>query len=79
MQRNGQQRTVCYKAAGSTVRNLCAAVQMTSMSLLLATSGGVGNRALEVMALMGAPMLCFATFLTLWSLADYMRGVWPYM
>lgn len=55
------------------------ATQMTSISLLLATSGGVGNKALEVAAALGAPMLCVATLLTLWSLAEYMKGVWPYM
>ena len=59
--------------------NLFAVVQMISISLLLATSGGVGNKALEIAAALGAPMLCVATFLTLWSLADYMKGVWPYM
>lgn len=52
---------------------------MTSISLLLATSGNISNQALEVAATVAAPMLCVATFLTLWSLADYMRGVWPYM
>lgn len=52
---------------------------MTAISLLLATSGNISNQALEVAATVAAPMLCVATFLTLWSLADYMRGVWPYM
>ena len=54
-------------------------MQMTAISLLLATAGSINNQALEVAALLGAPLLCVATFLTLWSLADYMRGVWPYM
>lgn len=58
--------------------SLCC-LQMTSISLLLATSGNISNQALEVAASIAAPMLCMATFLTLWSLADYMRGVWPYM
>lgn len=55
------------------------AVQMTAISLLLATSGIISNQGLEVAAALGAPLLVVATFLTLWSLADYMRGVWPYM
>lgn len=58
---------------------LFGALQMTAISLLLATSGNISNQALEIAATVAAPMLCVATFLTLWSLADYMRGVWPYM
>ena len=61
------------------LKDFLCCLQMTSISLLLATSGNIGNQALEVAATIAAPMLCVATFLTLWSLADYMRGVWPYM
>ena len=57
---------------------LCG-LQMTAISLLLATAGSISNQALEVAAAVAAPLLCVATLLTLWSLADYMRGVWPYM
>lgn len=60
-------------------KGLVCPLQMTAISLLLATSGNISNQALEVAATIAAPMLCVATFLTLWSLADYMRGVWPYM
>ena len=81
------QRT-CAAAANVLRRSTCTAfklkcfpypLQMTSISLLLATSGNISNQALEVAATLAGPMLCVATFLTLWSLADYMRGVWPYM
>lgn len=61
------------------LKGSCCCLQMTSISLLLATSGNISNQALEVAATIAAPLLCVATFLTLWSLADYMRGVWPYM
>lgn len=55
------------------------ATQMTAISLLLATSGSISNQGLQLAASLAAPLLCVATFLTLWSLAEYMRGVWPYM
>ncbi|DBA94835.1 TPA: hypothetical protein ACH3X1_002376 [Trebouxia sp. C0004] len=55
------------------------ATQMTAISLLLATSGNISNQALQAAAALGPPLLCVATLLTLWSLATYMRGVWPYM
>lgn len=55
------------------------ATQMTAISLLLASSSSNTSQALQLAASLGAPLLCVATFLTLWSLADYMRGVWPYM
>lgn len=58
---------------------LVCLMQMTAISLLLATSGNISNQALQAAAALGAPLLCVATFLTLWSLADYMGGVWPYM
>ena len=54
-------------------------MQMISISLLLATAGNISNQALEIAASLAAPLLCVAAFLTLWSLADYMRAVWPYM
>ena len=66
-------------AFGTTAADMYATVQMTAISLLLASSSNNSSQALQLAAALGVPLLCVATFLTLWSLADYMRGVWPYM
>jgi len=55
-------------------------VQMVALTLLLFSSGGASdNLWLEFSATIGTPLLMVATFLTVYSLYQYMRGLWKYL
>lgn len=54
-------------------------LQMISISLLLLGSGGQQGVLIQWSTIAGPPLLCGAALLTMWSLADYMRQLWPYM
>jgi CDP-diacylglycerol--glycerol-3-phosphate 3-phosphatidyltransferase len=69
-----------YKAvAVSSWGKWKTATQMVSISLLLLTSQGLPSGVPTLVASAGIPLLCIAASLTLWSLAEYMRALWPYM
>lgn len=54
--------------------------QMVALTLLLFSSGGVSdNLWMEYSATLGTPLLLVATFLTVYSLYQYMRGLWKYL
>jgi CDP-diacylglycerol--glycerol-3-phosphate 3-phosphatidyltransferase len=58
------------------------AAQMVSLTLLLSTRDGgafLPGTVLGVAGVAGPVLLVVATYLTVWSLALYMRGLWPYM
>ena len=53
---------------------------MTALTLLLFSSKGAGdNGLLEASAVAGTPVLCVAAFLTVYSLVEYMKGMWKYL
>ncbi len=55
-------------------------MQMVALTLLLFSSGGVSdNLWMEYSATLGTPLLLVATFLTVYSLYQYMRGLWKYL
>lgn len=57
---------------------------MISLTLLLlahqgaAAAGGVPPLLLDAAGAAGIPLLCVAAFLTVYSLADYFRGLWRF-
>ncbi len=55
-------------------------LQMAALTLLLYSAGGGGHGVLhEMSAALGLPLLGVASLLTVFSLAEYMRGMWKYM
>ena len=53
---------------------------MTALVLLLFSSGGSHDSTyIELCANLGTPLLLVATFLTLYSLYEYLRGLWKYL
>lgn len=54
--------------------------QMTALVFLLVSSGGAQDNAyLEACANIGPPLLLVAAFLTLYSLYEYLKGLWKYL
>ena len=59
-------------------------LQMISLTLLLlahqgaSAAGGVPPALLDAAGAAGVPLLCVAAFLTVYSLADYFRGLWRF-
>lgn len=55
------------------------AAQMVSLTLLLAARAGGVSWLVDASGLLGPPLLGVAAYLTVHSLALYMRGLWPFM
>jgi CDP-diacylglycerol--glycerol-3-phosphate 3-phosphatidyltransferase len=53
--------------------------QMVSLTLMLLTRDGASSPVMEAAALAGLPLLGVAAWLTVYSLALYMRGLWKFM
>lgn len=83
---------VMYAPVCASICNGCAPTcptclplpQMISLTLLLlahqgaAAAGGVPQALLDAAGAAGVPLLCVAAFLTVYSLADYFRGLWRF-
>lgn len=55
-------------------------LQMAALVMLLFSSGGAQeNFLVEMCATGGPPLLTVAAFLTLYSLYEYLRGLWKYL
>lgn len=52
---------------------------MVSLTLMLLTRDGASSPVMEAAALAGLPLLGVAAWLTVYSLALYMRGLWKFM
>lgn len=56
------------------------ATQMASLTMLLLVRDPSGPAALvDLCAAGGPPLLCVATYLTVHSLALYLKALWPYL
>jgi CDP-diacylglycerol--glycerol-3-phosphate 3-phosphatidyltransferase len=58
------------------------ATQMGSLTMLLvcrSPAGGAPQQLLDLCAAAGPPLLVVATYLTVHSLALYLRALWPYL
>jgi len=52
---------------------------MAALTLLLLTRDGASGAVLEAAAAAAVPLLCVAAWLTVHSLALYLRGLWRFM
>ena len=54
-------------------------MQMVSLTLLLASSGTVQSSYTDLSGTIGMPLLFVAAFLTVFSLYQYITGLWKYL
>eukprot|EP00192_Tetraselmis_astigmatica_P019148 CAMPEP_0117675672 /NCGR_PEP_ID=MMETSP0804-20121206/15739_1 /TAXON_ID=1074897 /ORGANISM="Tetraselmis astigmatica, Strain CCMP880" /LENGTH=244 /DNA_ID=CAMNT_0005484709 /DNA_START=326 /DNA_END=1061 /DNA_ORIENTATION=+ len=65
--------------AVSSLGKLKTATQMVSLTMMLYASGGATNNLAVVSATAGPWVLAVATALTVWSLLEYFKGLWPFL